>query len=52
MEKVPAVTFLSEWVIGASLSEPHLDEFAANFLCIYIYIYIYIFIYEGQPHSW
>ena len=33
-------------LIGASLSEPHIDEFAVNFLSIYIYIY------EGQPHSW
>ena len=24
--------------IGASLSEPHIDEFAVNFLYIYIYI--------------
>ena len=28
-------------VVGASVSEPHIDEFAANFLYIYIYIYIY-----------
>ena len=27
-------------LIGASLSEPHIDEFAVNFLYIYIYIYI------------
>ena len=25
-------------VIGASLSEPHIDEFAVNFLYIYIYV--------------
>ena len=29
-------------LVGASLSEPHIDEFAVNFLSIYIYIYIYI----------
>ena len=30
-------------LIGASLSEPHIDEFAVEFLYIYIiYIYIYI----------
>ena len=28
-------------IIGASLSEPHIDEFAVEFLYI-IYIYIYI----------
>jgi len=27
-------------MIGASLSEPHIDEFAVNVLYIYIYIYI------------
>ena len=26
------------YVIGASLSEPHIDEFAVNFLYVYIYI--------------
>ena len=31
-----------ELVIGASLSEPHIDEFAVNFLYFYIYFYIYI----------
>ena len=29
-------------VIGASVSEPHIDEFALNFL----------YMFEGQPHSW
>jgi len=29
-------------VIGASLSEPHIDEFAVEFLSIYICIYVYI----------
>ena len=24
-------------LVGASVSEPHIDEFAANFLYIYIY---------------
>ena len=28
------------YLIGASLSEPHIDEFAVNFLYIYIYIYV------------
>ena len=31
-------------LVGASVSEPHIDEFAVNFLYIYIYIYIYIFL--------
>jgi len=35
-------TRVRQWVlIGASLSEPHIDEFAVNFQYIYIYIYIY-----------
>ena len=29
-------------MIGASLSEPHIDEFAVNFPYIYFFIYIYI----------
>ena len=29
-------------LVGASVSEPHIDEFNVNFLSIYIYIYIYI----------
>ena len=29
--------------VGASLSEPHIDEFAVHFLYIFIYIYIYIY---------
>jgi len=28
--------------IGASLSEPHIDEFAVEFVYIYIYIILYI----------
>jgi len=28
------------YVFGASLSKPHIDEFAVEFLYIYIYIYI------------
>jgi len=28
------------FLVGASLSEPHIDEFAVNFLYIYIYIYL------------
>jgi len=30
------------FLIGASLSEPHIDEFAVEFVYIYLYIYIYI----------
>jgi len=30
------------FIVGASLSEPHIDEFAVEFLSIYVYIYIYI----------
>ena len=37
-------------IIGASLSEPLLDELAGAFLWyIYIYIYIYIFVSMGSP---
>ena len=32
-------------VIGASLSEPHIDEFAVEFVYIYYILYIYIYIY-------
>ena len=28
-------------IIGASLSEPHVDEFAVEYICVYIYAYIY-----------
>ena len=27
-------------LVGASLSEPHIDEFAVNFPYIYIYMYV------------
>ena len=30
------------YVFGASLSKPHIDEFAMEFLYIYIIMYIYI----------
>jgi len=29
-------------IIGASLSEPHIDEFAVEFLSLSLYIYMYI----------
>ena len=29
-------------LVGASLSEPHIDEFAVEFLSLYIYMYIYL----------
>ena len=29
---------IAEHIIGASLSEPHIDEFAVEFLYIYVYI--------------
>ena len=29
--------YIAILIIGASLSEPHIDEFAVNFLYIYIY---------------
>ena len=29
------------FLIGASLSEPHIDEFAVNFPFIYLFLYIY-----------
>ena len=32
-------------IIGASVSEPHIDEFNVNFLYFYISIYLYIYIY-------
>ena len=32
-------------MIGASVSEPHIDEFDVNFLYFYISIFIYIYIY-------
>ena len=32
-------------IIGASVSEPHIDEFNVNFLYFYISIYISIYIY-------
>ena len=32
-------------VIGASVSEPHIDEFNVNFLYFYISIFLYIYIY-------
>ena len=31
-------------VIGASLSEPHIDEFAVEFLSLSLYICIYMYI--------
>ena len=34
------VSIAIKGLIGASLSEPHIDEFAVNFLYIYIYICI------------
>ena len=37
-----SVQLLKGWVIGASLSQPHIDEFAVEFLSLYIYICIYI----------
>ena len=38
-------------LIGASLSEPLLDELAGAFLWyIYIYIYIYIYLYPWAVH--
>ena len=40
--------FAFRLVIGASLSEPLLDELAGAFLW-YIYIYIYIFVSMGSP---
>ena len=33
-------------IIGASLSEPHIDEFAVNFPYIYLFISLYIYIYR------
>ena len=33
-------------VIGASLSEPHIDEFAVNFPYIYFFIYLFLYIYR------
>ena len=33
---------LSVNMIGASLSEPHIDEFAVNFPYIYLFLYIYL----------
>ena len=32
-------------LVGASVSEPHIDEFNVNFLYFYIYFYISIYIY-------
>ena len=32
-------------IIGASVSEPHIDEFNVNFLYFYISIFLYIYIY-------
>ena len=50
------VCFEFSMFIGASVSEPLIDEFNVNFLYFYIsiflYFYISIYIYEGQPHSW
>ena len=41
---------LMDWsIIGASLSEPLLDELAGAFLW-YIYIYIYIYLYPWTVH--
>ena len=37
------------YLIGASLSEPHLDELAGA-LFWYIYIYIYIYLYPWAVH--
>ena len=31
-------TTYEKYIIGASLSEPHIDEFAVDFLSLYIYI--------------
>ena len=31
-------------LVGASVSEPHIDEFDVNFLSIFLYIYIYVYI--------
>ena len=33
-------------IFGASLSEPHIDEFAVNFPYIYLFIYFFIYIYR------
>ena len=41
-------TYVTRVIIGASLSEPLLDELAGAFLW-YIYIYIYIFVSMGSP---
>ena len=35
----------NDYIIGASVSEPHIDEFNVNFLYFYIYFYISIYIY-------
>ena len=37
--------FCIRLVIGASVSEPHIDEFNVNFLYFYISIFLYIFLY-------
>ena len=34
----PPRGYCMQSIIGASLSEPHIDEFAVNFLYIYIYV--------------
>ena len=33
---------MGKQIIGASVSEPHIDEFNVNFLYFYIYFYISI----------
>jgi len=53
MQKVGGLKYLAPNInvyvlIGASLSEPHIDEFAVNFIYIYIYIYICIYIYMSR----
>ena len=40
----PSIYYIG--LIGASLSEPHIDEFAVNFPYIYLFIYFFIYIYR------
>ena len=47
----PAIYACARIIIGASLSEPLLDELAGAMFWynIYVYIYIYIFVSMGSP---